>query len=199
MDSKLKSKIYFNRHSSTFINRNGYWNHDYTITSEILRRRYVMNLIDIGCGNGAFLAWYHGVSPQTRLYGLDISGEMVLRSKERVPEADVIEGDAERIPFEDDSFDAASCHMSIHHHPHPEKTLKEMQRILKKSGTVLINEFTAPAWVRRVLNWCFTKWDTGDHAVYSRSQMEQMLKKAGFRNVKSRMITPFTYVCVGKK
>ena len=199
MDSKQKSKIYFNRHSSTVINRDGYWNHDYRITSEILRRRYVMNLVDIGCGNGAFLAWYHSVSPQTRLSGLDLSREMVQRSRERVPEADIIEGDAERMPFDCDSFDAVSCHMSIHHHPHPERSLKEMHRILKRNGTVLINEITGPAWMRKLMNWCFTRWNTGDHAIYSRPQMEQMLTRAGFRNVKSTLTTPFTYVCAGRK
>ena len=107
--------------------------------------------------------------------------------------------DAENIPFSDGSFDAVSCHMSIHHHPHPEKSLKEMHRILDNRGTVLINEFTGPVLFRRFMNWCFTKWDTGDHAVYARPAMEKMLETAGFRYVRSRMITPFTYVCVGRK
>ena len=52
MDDKQKSKSYFNRHSNTIINRNGYWSYDYQITSKILIRRNVKNLIDIGCGNG---------------------------------------------------------------------------------------------------------------------------------------------------
>ena len=49
------------------------------------------------------------------------------------------------------------------------------------------------------MNWCFTKWPTGDHAVYSRAEMEQMLHTAGFQNIRSRMITPFSYVSVGRK
>jgi demethylmenaquinone methyltransferase/2-methoxy-6-polyprenyl-1,4-benzoquinol methylase len=199
MDDKQKSRKYFDGHSSTFVNRNGYWNYDYRLTSRILKKRNVKKLVDIGCGNGAFLEMFHKLSPGTKLAGLDLSYEMVLRSRERLPEADITEGDAEKMPFEDGAFDAVSCHMSIHHHPHPERSLKEMHQILKRNGTVLINEITGPAWMRKLMNWCFTRWNTGDHAIYSRPQMEQMLTRAGFRNVKSTLTTPFTYVCVGRK
>ena len=122
MDDKQKSKKYFDGHSSTFVNRNGYWNHDYRLTSRILKKRNVKKLIDIGCGNGAFLEMFHKLSPDTKLAGLDLSHEMVLRSRERLPEADITEGDA-----------------------------------------------------------------------------EQMLHAAGFRRIRSRMITPFSYVSAGRK
>ena len=49
------------------------------------------------------------------------------------------------------------------------------------------------------MKWCFTKCPTGDHAVYSRAEMEQMLHTAGFQNIRSRMNTPFSYVSVGRK
>jgi len=199
MDDKQKSKSYFNRHSNTIINRNGYWSYDYRITSKILIRRNVKNLIDIGCGNGAFLVMMHNAAPGMKLSGLDISREMVAKSRQRLPGADVVEGDAENMTFADGTFDAVSCHMSIHHHPHPDKSLAEMYRILKKNGTVLINELTGPAPLRRFMNWWFAKWPTGDHAVYSRAEMEEMLRKAGFDQICSRLITPFTYVCVGRK
>ena len=199
MDDKQKSKKYFDGHSSTFLNRNGYWSYDYRLTSRILKKRNVKKLIDIGCGNGAFLEMFHKLSPGAKLAGLDLSNEMVLRSRERLPEADITEGDAEKMPFEGGTFDAVSCHMSIHHHPHPENSLSEMYRILMDNGTVVINELTGPKLLRRFMNWCFTKWPTGDHAVYSRAEMEQMLRTAGFQNIRSRMITPFSYVSVGRK
>lgn len=40
------------------------------------------------------------------------------------------------------------------------------------------------------MNWWFTKWPTGDHAVYSRREMEQMLQNAGFTDISSKLITP---------
>ena len=199
MDDKQKSKDYFNSHSSTIINRNGYWSFDYRITAKYLKRQNVRKLIDIGCGNGAFLEMFHNAAPGVMLYGIDLSHEMVAQSRLRLPEADIVEGDAEDIPFDDETFDAASCHMSIHHHPHPEKSISEMYRILEKDGCVVINELTGPALLRRFMNWWFTKWPTGDHAVYSAAEMEEMLREAGFEHIHSRLITPFTYVCTGRK
>jgi len=43
--------------------------------------RKVKNLIDIGCGNGAFLSMFNKVAPDVKLSGLDISGEMVTQSR----------------------------------------------------------------------------------------------------------------------
>ena len=77
MDDKQKSRKYFDSHSNTFLNRNGYWNHDYRLTIWILEKRNAKRLIDIGCGNGAFLEMFHKLSPGTKLAGLDLSREMV--------------------------------------------------------------------------------------------------------------------------
>ena len=71
MDDKAKSKRYFNKHSSTGLNRNGYWHRDYRVTSDILRGHGVRRLVDVGCGNGAFLAYFHQACPDVELCGLD--------------------------------------------------------------------------------------------------------------------------------
>ncbi|MBQ4512436.1 MAG: class I SAM-dependent methyltransferase [Anaerolineaceae bacterium] len=123
MDDKAKSRQYFNGHSSTGINRNGYWSHDYKATTAVLLDHKVTNHIDIGCGNGAFLAYLHAAAPEITIHGLDYSAEMVSRSRERLSCADIVEGDAEKMPLPDEAFDGVSCHMSIHHYPHPEKAL----------------------------------------------------------------------------
>ena len=131
-----------------------------------------MNHIDIGCGNGAFLSYMHTIDPEIAIHGLDYSAEMVSRSRERLPNAEIVEGDAENMPLPDRSFDGVSCHMSIHHYPHPERALSEMNRILVKDGIVLINDLTGPRWLIRLMNWSFKHWNTGDHEVYPREKME---------------------------
>jgi len=103
------------------------------------------------------------------------------------------------MPLKDHSYDAVTCHMSIHHYPHPEKALAEMYRILKPGGAVLINDLTGPDWLIRWMNRSFKTWNTGDHAIYSCAEMERMLKRAGFRNVRSELLTPFTYLAQGVK
>ena len=199
MDDKAKSRQYFNSHSITGLNRNGYWSRDYKETAEVLLAHGVTNHIDIGCGNGAFLAYLHQRAPEIQIHGLDYSAEMVRRSRERIPGADIMEGDAENMQLPDSSFDGVSCHMSIHHYPHPEKALAGMHRILRENGIVLINDLTGPHWLIRLMNRSFKRWNTGDHEIYPREKMEEMLRAAGFRNIKSRNLTPFSYICCGEK
>ncbi len=199
MDDKKKSRNYFNRHSFTWVNRDGYWRHDYRATVRALKHYRSASCLDVGCGNGAFLAFLKEACPYIRPAGLDYSSSMVKKSRERLPDAEIREGDAECMPLKDHSYDAVTCHMSIHHYPHPEKALAEMYRILKPGGAVLINDLTGPDWLIRWMNRSFKTWNTGDHAIYSCAEMERMLKRAGFRNVRSELLTPFTYLAQGVK
>lgn len=198
MDDKEKSKLYFNRHTETGLNKNGYWRHDYLNTIRLFLNFGSRNVVDIGCGNGAFIAEFHKRYPSAAISGLDYSGEMVRCSQERNPFAKVTEGDAENMPFEDQSFDGVSCHMSIHHYPHPESALHEMHRILKPDGLVVINDLTGPRWLLNLMNWSFQTWNTGDHQVYSVEEMKDMLAAAGFKNIRSKMLTPFSYAVYGQ-
>ena len=64
----------------------------------------VTDHIDIGCGNGAFLEHLHVTAPEITFHGLDYSAEMVRRSGERLSCADIVEGDAEKMPLPDEAF-----------------------------------------------------------------------------------------------
>jgi ubiquinone/menaquinone biosynthesis C-methylase UbiE len=49
-----------------------------------------------------------------------------------------VRGDSERLPFEDNAFDAITCTHSFHHYPHQQKVLGEMHRVLRPGGKLLI-------------------------------------------------------------
>ena len=61
-------------------------------------------MLDVGCGTGAFLrvAADHGAT----VCGLDASAALLEIARERVPEADLFQGDLQHLPYVDDSFDA---------------------------------------------------------------------------------------------
>ena len=76
----------------------------------------------------------------------------------------------------------------------------DMAEFKRKHKIVLINDLTGPDWLLiRLANRSFRYWNTGDHAVYARQTMEAMLRNAGFCDIKSRNLTPFSYVCCGSK
>src|SRR3954451_8518581 len=61
-------------------------------------------LLDVGCGSGLALALARERGASTS--GLDISPGLLGIARERLPQADLREGDMETLPFEDGTFDA---------------------------------------------------------------------------------------------
>ena len=94
--------------------------------------------LDLGCGLGAALS--HADETGAETAGIDPSPAMVERAAKRVPGAEVREGSAESIPFEDDRFTAALAVSTYHHWADPEAGLAEVRRVLAPGGRLLILE-----------------------------------------------------------
>lgn len=108
------------------------------------RDKYVLV---VGCGVGVapcYLAGKHGC----RVAGIDISEEMVKRSKERAKREGVEDrvefrtADAQHLPFEDDTFDAVICESVNAFISNRPGALSEYVRVAKPGGYVGLNEVT---------------------------------------------------------
>jgi SAM-dependent methyltransferase len=55
------------------------------------------------------------------------------------------EGDAETLPYADDSFDAVVSNFGVHHAPNPEKAIAEAFRVLRPGGRVAVTTWAVPA------------------------------------------------------
>ncbi len=199
-NAKQKSENYFNRHRKSRLARGGYWRHDYRFQLEEIGKRNPERLIDIGCGPGAFLCRVEEAFPEIQLNALDISEEMILQTRERLSDSAIATvGDSENMPLADGQYDVVTCNMSIHHYPHPEKALGEMFRILKPGGALLLNDMDCAAPIRAFANWIFPKLPGGDVKMYNRAEIEGMMSSAGFKGIRYRKISPFSFQCVGEK
>ena len=93
-------------------------------------------VLDVGCGSGILLATLAGENPDMRLAGIDLAPEMIRATSERLgSRADIRQGDAEHLPWEDGQFDVVTCVNSFHRHAKPRRALSEMQRVLKFGGS----------------------------------------------------------------
>jgi ubiquinone/menaquinone biosynthesis C-methylase UbiE len=98
-------------------------------------------VLDIACGTGLVTFRAAEMAGSTgRAVGLDISGEMVGRARERAAEfhhANVSfeRAGAEELPMEDDSFDVALSALGLMYVPDPAVAVAQMRRILRKGGT----------------------------------------------------------------
>jgi SAM-dependent methyltransferase len=67
-----------------------------------------------------------------RAVGLDVSADMLMLARERYSDVELIEGDAEALPFPNDSFDAAGAAFVLHHVPEPQRVAAELQRVAQR-------------------------------------------------------------------
>ena len=98
-------------------------------------------VLDVACGTGVNFPY---LPDGVELVGVDLSPEMAARARERAAElgldADVREGDAADLPFDDDSFDAVISSLSTCTFPQPIATLQEMDRVCSPDGRILLLE-----------------------------------------------------------
>lgn len=71
--------------------------------------------------------------------GLDFADAVVAAARRNVPEAAFHTGDAQALPFDDDSFDAVVCGYGVMHVPEPEIALREMRRVARPGGRIAIS------------------------------------------------------------
>ena len=200
MNAKEKSRAYFNAHRKSRLARGGYWRADYRHVMKEIERFRPASLIDIGCGSGGFLCAVQKCFPDIQLNALDLSEEMVRETQERLgPSAVAIVGDSERMPLESEQYEIVTCNMSIHHYPHAQDAVKEMYRILKPGGTLLLNDMDCASPIRALANWAFPRLPGGDVKMYTRREITQMIQEAGFGRWYYRKISPFSFLCTARK
>jgi ubiquinone/menaquinone biosynthesis C-methylase UbiE len=99
-------------------------------------------LLDVGCGTGLalVLAARRGAVPS----GLDISPGLLGVARERLPDADLREGDMESLPFGDAAFDAVVGVNAFQFAGDPRRALREAARVTRPGGRVVASLFAAP-------------------------------------------------------
>jgi ubiquinone/menaquinone biosynthesis C-methylase UbiE len=100
-------------------------------------------VLDVGAGTGAFA---FALSPRVReVVAVDSDAAMAERARRDAPaNVDVVEADAERLPFEDFSFDLAIAARTLHHTARPELVIAELSRVTRPGGTLLVVDQLAP-------------------------------------------------------
>lgn len=100
-------------------------------------------ILDLGCGNGEY-SFLLAKRRENQIIALDSSPELcgIIRQelvKKKIQNVQVVDGDAHHLPFPNDSFDACFCNTVLEHVNDPEQIVKEIKRVLKKNGRVIIS------------------------------------------------------------
>jgi demethylmenaquinone methyltransferase/2-methoxy-6-polyprenyl-1,4-benzoquinol methylase len=109
------------------------------------------SVLDVATGTGA-VAHELLVQKGCTVVGLDQSPEMLAEARRRLPEdVTLVEGTAERLPFEDASFDALTFTYLLRYVSDPAATMLELARVVRPGGTIAGLEFAVPHGVWRPL------------------------------------------------
>lgn len=99
------------------------------------------NLLELGCGGGLLLR--DALRSGARASGLDHSQDMVDLARERAPGAEVVLGEADRLPFADGTFTAVAMAVVFFFLDDPVRVLQECRRVLSPGGWLAVYT-TAP-------------------------------------------------------
>jgi len=118
-----------------------------------------LSILDAGCGTG----WHCKILSDKghKVFGIDSSKNQIQQSKKNSVHSSFVIGDILAIPFKDNSFDVTYTINTVHHlssNEDQKKALKEIKRVTKKNGIVIIHEMnTQNPIIKFYLNYIFPR------------------------------------------
>jgi len=106
-------------------------------------------IIDVATGTGDLALAALKLNPR-EIKGIDISGKMLEIGREKIKQKgydgkiELLYGDSENIPFDDNVFDVAMVAFGVRNFADPVKGLSEMRRVIHPDGMIMVLEFSKP-------------------------------------------------------
>ncbi len=143
-------------------------------------------VLDLGCGDGAFLDYLHRCGWRT--VGVDIVPAAVEAARAAGHEA--YEGSIPGVELEPGSFDAASVWHTLEHVPRPDETLRALFRLLRPGGELRVGVPNVGGWLARRSGADWVHLDAPRHFFhFTPLTLRRFLLEAGFREI---AITTYT-------
>ena len=100
------------------------------------------DVLDVGCGRGGIVHLIQTYYRPKSTFGLDLSPKAIefCRRTHRFPGAQFVQGDAEHLPFDEESFDAVTNVESSHSYPDVFAFYREVYRVLRAGGDLLYTD-----------------------------------------------------------
>ena len=181
---------------------------------EIADKDSPVKVLDVACGTGDFtIEIAKKVSAGSEVIGVDISEGMMEIGKEKMLKAGVTAemtvADCESLPYDQNTFDRIAVGFGVRNFEHLDLGLREMCRVLKPDGKLVILELSLPS--NRLVRGCYMLYFqkilpmvggflSGDRGAYeylrtsvlrfpAPDKFIEMLKSAGFEQVEHRPLT----------
>ena len=112
------------------------------VVTSIIAPKPGMKILDIAAGTGSSSRPL--VDKGAEVTALDFSHGMIEQGSKQNKNINFVQGDALKLPFEDNSFDVTTISFGLRNTSNTEKALKEALRVTKDGGRIVVAEFSHP-------------------------------------------------------
>ncbi len=159
------------------------------------RKKSSLKILDVATGSGRTLKQLRGAFPKEKILGLDLSGSYLKEASRFISNLDgdlieLIKGNAENLPFEDNSIQGITCVYLFHELPRNvrENVLKQFFRVLEPGGILIladsIQENDSPDFIQIMENF-YKSFHEPFYCDYIKEDITSKIKDIGFNNIKS--------------
>jgi len=166
-----------------------------------------LRVLDVACGTGRFLRMLGAALPgAARLLGLDMSPHYIARARETLPrdlDVSLVCDNAEKLPFLESAFDAATSVFMLHEMPADvrARVLAEMARVVRPGGLVVVADSIqlsdAPELEREILGFP-ARFHEPYYLGYVKDDLAQRLTEAGL-HVTGTKLAFLTKIVIAEK
>ena len=104
---------------------------------KLIPRKEGIKILDAGCGEGQLLGKIAELM-SAKLYGVDVTAVAIESAKKRFKEAKFSLGDITNLPYKNNLFDVVICTEVIEHIRKYKEAIKELKRVVKEGGLLII-------------------------------------------------------------
>jgi len=149
-------------------------------------------ILDVGCGNGnTVLKMAKQVGPNGKAVGIDFSAEGIAKAKEKAIKLELDKvtefrvADAEKLPFEDNYFDAVISECVVCLTPNKQRVLTEKTRVLKHGGKIVMHDVISKACMPKVVKTNSELYCSCIGGAISQDDYMKLLRQAGLTEIKT--------------
>ena len=189
-------------------------------TIGLLKKLEPKTVLDMATGTADMAILACRLLDSDKITGLDLSVEMLELGRKKVEKEglankiELVKGDGEAISFPDNSFDAVMVAFGVRNFENLENGLREMLRVLKPGGKLVILEFSKPNWgfknlynvymgivAPEVARWfrqnkdAYRYLNRSSNAFPDRSDFTAILNRVGFSNTECKPLS-FGICCI---
>ena len=160
------------------------------------RKKSSLKILDVATGSGRTLKQLRGAFPKEKIIGLDLSGSYLKEASRYISNLDgdlieLVKGNAEELPFEDDSIQGISCVYLFHELPRTvrENVLNEFFRVLEPGGILVLADSIqvndSPDFIQIMENF-HKSFHEPFYCDYIKEDINSKIASIGFNNIKSK-------------